>query len=1088
MISDTFKNVRVIEELSPNHVIQYHAINDSFENIDVLEIIPRNESEKSCLDGIFTTVIPLLRNSMIEGIQNLVDYEISENRSSYKIYYDNLDTSYKPVQIFNKHQLIYLFDTMNYLARFNICAICIHKDTIYSSQNSSLKLKYVGLYNILKKFNLFEKDNLNYDEDVFYNDLNSIISLSKEFLVQSNIGDKIIDKCKYKQYSNYNEIANDVKYIPSNFRDTVKVDITRKLKEKYEDLLIEMNSECYIEISKKEDNDELLGKFATNKYSGKFAINDYSIFIFFILEKQGINKNNKYKININFDLNCSSSIHIYDYFFEIYNKTNNKNESKRNEDRLIDRWKTIPQLHKKYYTTNVLEIKGKLLNNNGHNKGTLISPIINIQNIGESLDTQKIKKFQEKDKNLEYGEKSIGKIVNFDPNSEIITFVDPKILNESIDNEAELVINENIISEIHQYDKEIKACEDFSNRNIVNPIMARAFLNPKQYLLKKISTIDKYYNSSIKLINSKINDDDSQKFAVINTLRNKPVYILQGPPGTGKTTVIVEVIEQLLKSNPNTRILVASQTNVAIDNVLEGLEKSPNNISFMRFVSKFSVDKLSDNIRNHTLESKLYNWQEKTINKSINYLEKTIGVNAIEIIELYKKFINNKHENDAIRVKKFNNHINSGRYYNLKYHFKNLQNIDDIETVFNKLLSNKNKKMIQYNSEWIYYIRNTTNKNKSAKIMKNNQLMGFEEAILNSTNVFGATNIHSAKRSYKEMGIVYYDYLIMDEASKSSPPQSMVPAKMVKNVLLIGDHKQLPPFKRKDILDEDMGIEAEKEFDESLFEFMINNFKDTDNKSTLSSMLNVQYRMPRHIGSLISKHFYEDKLNNPDVTKDIFKNYDLDKKHFLKLKNKNVKINNIEVPTSILFISTSNIDKRNDDGVKVKRTNIYNVSKVKRILSDLNNLKSTDNQSSDSPDNIGIIAAYRGQVGLLNTQIDLNDYDKFRDRNPNNIIKSLIKIDTVDAFQGMERDIIIFDIVRSSECISKIGFLDDNRRLNVAFSRARKLLIIVGDHEFILNKAINNKNDNNDFKLREIVEELQNDNLIYYNLSEALDE
>ena len=67
-----------------------------------------------------------------------------------------------------------------------------------------------------------------------------------------------------------------------------------------------------------------------------------------------------------------------------------------------------------------------------------------------------------------------------------------------------------------------------------------------------------------------------------------------------------------------------------------------------------------------------------------------------------------------------------------------------------------------------------------------------------------------------------------------------------------------------------------------------------------------------------------------------------------------------------------------------------------------------------------------------------------------------IEVDTVDAFQGSQKEIIIYSTVRSSEHPYKIGFLKSEARLNVAFSRAKCLLIIVGDHKFLNNKRIRN--------------------------------
>ena len=100
----------------------------------------------------------------------------------------------------------------------------------------------------------------------------------------------------------------------------------------------------------------------------------------------------------------------------------------------------------------------------------------------------------------------------------------------------------------------------------------------------------------------------------------------------------------------------------------------------------------------------------------------------------------------------------------------------------------------------------------------------------------------------------------------------------------------------------------------------------------------------------------------------------------------------------------------------------------------------------DTVQNIGIISPYKAQVGLLKDQFD----DVYRaDEN----LMSKVAINTVDSFQGQERDIIYISLVRSNEK-GGIGFLSDTRRMNVAMTRAKKKLVIVGDsatigqHEF----------------------------------------
>ncbi len=241
-------------------------------------------------------------------------------------------------------------------------------------------------------------------------------------------------------------------------------------------------------------------------------------------------------------------------------------------------------------------------------------------------------------------------------------------------------------------------------------------------------------------------------------------------------------------------------------------------------------------------------------------------------------------------------------------------------------------------------------------------------------------------------------------------------------------------------------------------------------------MLDIQYRMPKQVGSLISKYFYEGKLKNPDIK--VILDYDSQKHHELKLKKE----------TSVIFFSTSQRENPNDNDNKFNRQNKCNVQAIKDLLERLNILYS-DNLSKKKPFTIGIIAGYRGQVDLLKSSINLSQYSNFvvneADENGKHKKTNLLEINTVDKFQGAERDIIIYDIVRSSKGQSNIGFLDDYRRINVAFSRVKRLLIVVGDSEYLIKRATLNPNGKfTEFKLQQIATELQNQGFIFNHLNE----
>ena len=418
----------------------------------------------------------------------------------------------------------------------------------------------------------------------------------------------------------------------------------------------------------------------------------------------------------------------------------------------------------------------------------------------------------------------------------------------------------------------------------------------------------------------------------------------------------------------------------------------------------------------------------------------------------------------------------------IKNLFENASDFNKAESIFEKNLGKNYFLLKQIQRDWLAFIANslvdadTTGKRKKAMLNNGSQEVDFLTAMLMKTNVVGATCIHIASSMYSKVNF-RFDYVIMDESSKATPAESLVPISMGQNIIMIGDDKQLPPVitredavkKEKKKKMEDEGLDIEKTYGVSLFEKIKKAFSGTYNEQYVK-MLDIQYRMPKQLGSLISENFYDGKLKNPDIPE-----YDEKKSHGLKLKK----------PTSIVFLSTSNLDNPHDNNDKYKRQNQCNVDVIKELLKKLDCLY-PDNSQKPKPFTIGIIAGYRGQVELLTSQIDTKNYNNFVsiDKTP------LSEINTVDRFQGAERDIIIYDVVRSNQGHDNIGFLSDYRRINVAFSRAKRMLFIVGDSEFLLKRAKFTPTDEfPEFKLRKITEKLKNDDkLIFYNIKDIFDE
>lgn len=190
-------------------------------------------------------------------------------------------------------------------------------------------------------------------------------------------------------------------------------------------------------------------------------------------------------------------------------------------------------------------------------------------------------------------------------------------------------------------------------------------------------------------------------------------------------------------------------------------------------------------------------------------------------------------------------------------------------------------------------------------------------------------------------------------------------------------------------------------------------------------VLNTQYRMHPAIGTMISQLFYNNQISNGVPIED--------------------RIHTIEQykGLAIIWIDTSRCKDRFEEPVSTTYYNLLEASIVKEQLKIIN-------QSIEGYKfSVGIITSYGGQKNLIRKEI--------QSLNCNNI-KDEIIVNSVDAFQGGQKDIIIYSTVRSSDKHHRIGYLKSEERLNVAFSRAKRLLIVIGDAKFLINAyAENNK-------------------------------
>jgi superfamily I DNA and/or RNA helicase len=248
------------------------------------------------------------------------------------------------------------------------------------------------------------------------------------------------------------------------------------------------------------------------------------------------------------------------------------------------------------------------------------------------------------------------------------------------------------------------------------------------------------------------------------------------------------------------------------------------------------------------------------------------------------------------------------------------------------------------------------------------------------------------------LGDRWFDLIVIDEACQSTEPGCWVPLLRGDKVVLAGDHQQLPPT----VISEEA---AQRGFAISLMERQIGIYGDE-----LTRLLTVQYRMHTKIMDFSSRRFYEGALVAHESVAD----------HLL-CGLPGVAENEL-TSTPIRFIDTAGAgwDEELEPDGESKR----NPEEARLVLELVQQLMDAGLDESE----IAVIAPYAAQVRLLRGDSPARD----------------LEIDTVDGFQGREKEAVIITLVRSNTK-NEIGFLADTRRMNVALTRARRKLIVIGD-------------------------------------------
>ena len=401
-------------------------------------------------------------------------------------------------------------------------------------------------------------------------------------------------------------------------------------------------------------------------------------------------------------------------------------------------------------------------------------------------------------------------------------------------------------------------------------------------------------------------------------------FLVQGPPGTGKTTLIAEFVMQVLKANPEARILLTSQANPAVDN---------------------AMNRIRDLIRRHNVE-----------------------LRTLRLTRALSKPGTNEFE-------------------------------DSFSTWVGETRKKSQEGLLETLSA-----ASLTEQEKIAGAVEN-----WQTKLNWAVQVYGVTCLR-APTLWELLRKVEFDWIIVDEAAKATDTEILVPLVHGKRFLMVGDQRQLPPYIDTEIEREMryQGISGE-EARSSLFEKTFTLLPPAS-----KAVLQRQYRMHRTIGNFVGRLFYSDIGGLETGVADEERSLEID---YLKKYEHRV----------LWFDVENGKEERQKSG-----TSFFNRSEANKINVILE-MFNANLARKGIVYTLGVITPYSAQVDVLQESLvpSAKAWTNLK-----------IEVSTVDAFQGRENDITVYSMVRTKP--GGLSFVDDEKRLNVSFSRAKRALLVFG--------------------------------------------
>lgn len=545
--------------------------------------------------------------------------------------------------------------------------------------------------------------------------------------------------------------------------------------------------------------------------------------------------------------------------------------------------------------------------------------------------------------------------------------------------------------------------------------------------------------------------NERQLDAFQRVIAEGPISVLQGPPGTGKTAFISKLIHYLYENDLAKNILLVGQSNATVDNVALKVRElclalnTP--LTVVRVGNEGSIDSQLLHAHPSAIQRKIQNKFHREYDLRINALasrlmlsqgfvstlsslHRTLHPLMANLRSLKAQLQKIEHlgaqSNLTEKLEALHDQANltAQRIIQIvdSYQF-NFESPDAHDSAFWELLSKqvaleyditdlvslkRLNQLIILSQEWIDVLA-SGDANYDRFLVKTSQL------VCGTLVGMGSKNLAINESEF--------DWVIVDEAGRAQASELMIALQSAKRVLLVGDHRQLPPhYDKRHLkavsheLSVQVGEVAKTDFERAF---------DVNKGITLDT----QYRMIKPISDIISTCFYADEhgvggliTGRPDSPQ-----------WFQELP--------YPLNYPVTWVDSGVGAKRTGEDSKGRRgySNQHETEVIRHLIKLLCSPDTVNNLrlyvTDEKPYPIGIITMYQQQKALLQTELSKAEWAAD--------IRELIKIDTVDSYQGQENRLIFLSLVRDNDKVNQ-GFLGDMPRINVALSRAQERLVVVG--------------------------------------------